>query len=337
MNILITIFILGIIIFIHELGHFLAAKYFKMPVSEFAIGMGPRLFSLERGGTAYSIRAIPMGGFVNIDGMEVGSKVENGFNTKSPFQRFVVLFAGVFMNFILAFVIVFTMIMAAGNVKQSDEPVVGRILDTSKAYEVLKEGDRFVELNREEVETWSDISKIIGGNTSDEIEAKILRGGETLDVQLKLSYEEKRETYVIGILPMYDVEKYSFLKGLSVSVHTFIELFTQTIEGIKMIFSGKVKAEEISGPVGMIQVVGQISKGGILVLVWLTALLSVNIGIFNLLPFPALDGGRIIFVILEIFGIKVNKKLEEKFHAIGMLLLIFLIILITFNDLKKFF
>ena len=337
MSILITVFILGIIIFIHELGHFLTAKYFKMPVSEFAIGMGPRLFSLERGGTAYSIRAIPMGGFVNIEGMEVGSKVENGFNTKSPFQRFVVLFAGVFMNFLLAFVIVFTMIMAAGNVQQSDEPVVGRILDTSQAYEILKDGDRFVELKGEEVNTWSDISRIIGGNTSEEIEAKIARGGETMDVQLKLSYDEKRETYVIGILPVYEVEKYSFFKGLSVSSRTFIELFTQTIEGIKMIFSGKVKAEEISGPVGMIKIVGQISKGGILVLVWLTALLSVNIGIFNLLPFPALDGGRIIFVILEIFGVKVNKKLEEKFHTIGMLLLIFLIILITFNDLKKFF
>ena len=337
MSILITVFILGIIIFIHELGHFLTAKYFKMPVSEFAIGMGPRLFSIEKGGTAYSIRAIPIGGFVNIEGMEVDSKVEDGFNTKSPLQRFIVLFAGVFMNFILAFVIVFTMIMAAGNVEQSEEPVVGKVLDTSASYQLLKEGDRFLELKGQQVQSWSDISLIVGENTSEKVSAKIKRGEDILDLNLNLSYDETRKFYVIGILPVYEVEKYTFFKGLSVSFETFIKLFSQTIEGIKMIFSGKVKAEEISGPVGMIKIVGQISKGGVMVLIWLTALLSVNIGIFNLLPFPALDGGRIIFVILEILGVKVNKKLEEKFHAIGMLLLIFLIILITFNDLRKFF
>jgi regulator of sigma E protease len=269
--------------------------------------------------------------------MEVDSKVKDGFNSKTPFQRFVVLFAGVFMNFLLAFIIIFIMIMASGNVEQSDEPVVGRVLKTSKAYGVLKEGDRFLELKGQEVRTWSDISQIVGNNTSEEVSAKIRRNNEVLDLELELSYDENRKFYMIGILPVYDVEKYSFFKGMAVSFETFVKLFSQTIEGIKMIFSGKVKAEEISGPVGMIKIVGQASKGGYLILVWLTALLSVNIGIFNLLPFPALDGGRIIFVVLEIFGIKVDKKLEEKFHAIGMLFLIFLILLITFNDLKKFF
>ena len=119
MNILIAILVLGIIIFIHELGHFLTAKFFKMPVSEFSIGMGPQVYSYETMKTTYSFRAIPLGGFVNIEGMEVGSEVEDGFNSKPPLARFIVLFAGVFMNFLLAFILIFSMIYSHGKYIQN--------------------------------------------------------------------------------------------------------------------------------------------------------------------------------------------------------------------------
>ncbi|MEG0425611.1 MAG: site-2 protease family protein, partial [Cetobacterium sp.] len=133
MDIIIALLLLGLIIFIHELGHFLAARFFKMPVSEFAIGMGPELYSYYTGKTLYSIRIIPIGGFVNIDGMEVESKVENGFNSKPPFARFVVLFAGVFMNFMLALLVILGVTFASGKAIQNTNPIVGNVIKEAKA------------------------------------------------------------------------------------------------------------------------------------------------------------------------------------------------------------
>ncbi|ADO83540.1 RIP metalloprotease RseP [Ilyobacter polytropus] len=333
MNVLITIIILGIIIFIHELGHFMAAKFFKMPVSEFSIGMGPKLYSYEGIETTYSVRAIPVGGFVNIEGMEVDSEVEDGFNTKSPFSRFIVLFAGVFMNFSLALVIIYFMVVSTGKMIQSEEAVIGGIMETSNAYELILEGDRIFEINDREIVDWDDISTIIkeeAGETPLKIE--VIRDGEEKSFLVEPIYEPGRDQPLLGILPEYSVEKYGIIESFKVAGGVFKDLFIQIISGLKLLVTGRVKADDITGPVGMIKVVGEASKGGASLLVWLTALLSVNIGIFNLLPFPALDGGRIVFVVLELIGVTVNKKLEERLHMAGMIVLIGLILFITMND-----
>jgi len=333
MNVLITIIILGIIIFIHELGHFMAAKFFKMPVSEFSIGMGPKLYSYEGIETTYSVRSIPVGGFVNIEGMEVDSEVEDGFNTKSPFSRFIVLFAGVFMNFSLALVIIYFMVVSTGKMIQSEEAVIGGIMETSNAYELILEGDRIFEINDREIVDWDDISTIIkeeAGETPLKIE--VIRDGEEKSFLVEPIYEPGRDQPLLGILPEYSVEKYGIIESFKVAGGVFKDLFIQIISGLKLLVTGRVKADDITGPVGMIKVVGEASKGGASLLVWLTALLSVNIGIFNLLPFPALDGGRIVFVVLELIGVTVNKKLEERLHMAGMIVLIGLILFITMND-----
>ncbi|WP_320047303.1 M50 family metallopeptidase [uncultured Ilyobacter sp.] len=333
MNVLITILILGIIIFIHELGHFLAAKFFKMPVSEFSIGMGPKLYSYEGIETTYSVRSIPVGGFVNIEGMEVDSEVEDGFNTKSPFSRFIVLFAGVFMNFSLALIIIYFMVVSGGKMIQSEEAVIGGIMESSNAYELILEGDRIVEINDREIVDWKDISEVMkeeAGETPLKIE--VLRDGKEMTFLVEPIYEPGRDQPLLGILPEYTVEKYGFMESFKVAGGVFKDLFVQIISGLKLLVTGRVKADDITGPVGMIKVVGEASKGGASLLVWLTALLSVNIGIFNLLPFPALDGGRIVFVILELIGVTVNKKLEERLHMAGMIVLIGLILFITMND-----
>lgn len=340
MNLIITIFILGIIIFIHELGHFLSAKYFKMPVSEFAIGMGPKLFSHETLETTYSIRAIPIGGFVNIEGMEVESEVEDGFNSKPPLARFIVLFAGVFMNFILALVIIYGMVVSGGKVIQNEGAFVGNVMEQSKAYNVLQKGDEIVEINDSEIKRWDDILGVVRSNIKKEgdiLKIEVMREGKRVALDIEPYFDEERGQPIIGILPEYEVEKYGFVEAFKVTGTTFVEIFTQTLGGLKMLVTGKVKADEVSGPVGMIKVVEQASKGGALLLVWLTAMLSVNIGIFNLLPFPALDGGRIVFVILELLGVNVNKKLEERLHMAGMIILIGLILLITMNDVTNLF
>ena len=146
MEILIAILVLGIIIFIHELGHFLTAKFFKMPVSEFSIGMGPQVYSYDTVKTTYSFRAIPIGGYVNIEGMEVDSKVEDGFNSKPAYARFIVLIAGVFMNFLLAFIIMFSSIYSNGKYIPSEKPIIGDIFKEAKAYEYLQKRIKFLKL-----------------------------------------------------------------------------------------------------------------------------------------------------------------------------------------------
>ncbi|WP_319203613.1 RIP metalloprotease RseP [uncultured Ilyobacter sp.] len=333
MNVLITILILGIIIFIHELGHFLAAKFFKMPVSEFSIGMGPKLYSYEGIETTYSVRSIPVGGFVNIEGMEVDSEVEDGFNTKSPFSRFIVLFAGVFMNFSLALIIIYFMVVSGGKMIQSEEAVIGGIMESSNAYELILEGDRIFEINDREIVDWKDISEVMKEEAGEiPLKIEVLRDGQEMTFLVEPIYEPGRDQPLLGILPEYTVEKYGFIESFKVAGGVFKDLFVQIISGLKLLVTGRVKADDITGPVGMIKVVGEASKGGASLLVWLTALLSVNIGIFNLLPFPALDGGRIVFVILELIGVTVNKKLEERLHMAGMIVLIGLILFITMND-----
>jgi len=337
MNIIITILILGVIIVVHELGHFLTAKYFKMPVEEFSLGMGPVLFSHEGLHTKYSIRAIPVGGFVNIKGMEVDSVVKNGFNSKPPFQRFVVLVAGVVMNFILAYLIIFGSLVYSGKVIQSERPIIGNVVETSNSYEDLEVGDKILEIDGHRVDKWEDISKINNEIDSDSMNFLLQRDGKEIRKDIKLTYNEERKDYYIGILPEYTIEKYGFIDAVSESGKAYKNLFIMIITGFKQMISGEVSAKEISGPVGIVKIVGQASQGGMGILFWLTALLSINIGFFNLLPFPALDGGRIIFVILEVMGLKINKRFEEKFHMVGMMILFALIILITFNDVLNIF
>ncbi len=346
MEILIALLVLGVIVLIHELGHFLSAKFFKMPVKEFAIGMGPTVYSYEGDLTTYSFRAIPVGGFVSIEGMEVDSTVEDGFNTKPAYQRFIVLFAGVFMNFFLAFLIIFSMLMINGKPVQEKEAIIGNIGKESLASNILKVNDKIIKINNSDIISWDDISKTLGIYTKLEanenkkeekfIDVELLRNGVKEDLHVPLTYSTREKKYYLGIIPSFRIEKFSLLDGIKASSLAFVNIFSETLNGFKMLITGKVKSEEISGPLGIIRVVGEASKGGIGLLLWLTTMLSINVGIFNLLPFPALDGGRIIFVILEMFKIKVNKKIEERIHMAGMIVLFAVIIYVTGNDIFNF-
>lgn len=333
MEILIAILVLGVIIFIHELGHFMTAKFFKMPVSEFAIGMGPQVYSYDTIKTTYSLRAIPIGGFVNIEGMDIDSKVEDGFNSKPAYARFIVLVAGVFMNFLLAFVIMFTSIYTNGKYVPSNKPIIGEVFKEAKSAEYIKTKDKILEIDGQKIENWEDIGKKIRELTSSEVNVKLERNGELLSLEVPLTFEPNSNRYVLGVVPEYSIEKFGVLEATNLSIKSGVRIVKDTLTGFKMMLTGQVKKEEISGPIGIIKVVGEASKEGLGIVLWLTALLSINIGVLNLLPLPALDGGRIIFVLLEMIGIRVNKKLEERIHMAGMLLLFGFIIFITTNDI----
>ena len=348
MSIILAIIILGIIIFLHELGHFMTAKYYKMPVIEFAIGMGPKLFTKRIGETDYSIRMLPLGGFVNIAGMQPEENPEDevpgGFYTKPAFSRFVVLIAGVMMNFLTSIIAIFILISMTGVIPTKyTEPIVGIVQENSRAKDFLQPGDRITEINGAKISSWKDLQeeilKINGTEkkyNDENIPVKISRNGKEMSDNVKLTYSKEAESYILGI--QVQSPKLSFLKKIKISVYSFAEYFKMMVQGLKMLITGKVSAKEITGPVGLPKFVGEAYKtGGGLALINIFIVLSINIGLMNLLPIPALDGGRLLFVIPEFVGIKVNKKIEEKIHMVGMMLLLILMAFIIFNDVTKYF
>ena len=338
MTFLIAVAMLGLIIFVHELGHFLTAKFFKMPVSEFSIGMGPQVFSLDTKETTYSFRAIPIGGYVNIEGMEVGSQVENGFNSKPAYQRFIVLFAGVFMNFLTAFFIIFSIAQMTGKIEFEDKAIIGALVKGGANEQVLKVDDKILELDGKKIALWADIPEVTKeALDKKEISALIERDGKEEKLILKLTKDEENNRAVLGISPKSKKTNLSFAESLNFAKNSFISILKDTVGGLFTLFSGKADLKEISGPVGILKVVGEVSKFGWTSIASLAVILSINIGVLNLLPIPALDGGRIIFVLLELFRIRVNKKWEEKLHKFGMVVLLFFILLISVNDVWKLF
>lgn len=396
MGIIFTIIILGIIVFIHELGHFATAKYFGMPVTEFAIGMGPRLFSVKKEETVYSIRILPLGGFVNIEGMqpekfdleafkkermdeiieklkdeinsenneikdeqfisEVEKKLDaavkqelkrqeniqkNGFFTKSPFSRFIVLIAGVVMNFISALVALYIMLSIAGVVPpQYSQAIVGEIEQNSKANGKLKVNDKILTINGKNIANWSEMTKKIGeisqNYKNEDVILKVLRDNKEITENVKLAYNEKTRSNILGIHLLS--QKSTFGERIKISFIMFGDYFKLTLDGVKMLVTGKVAMKEMTGPVGLPKVIGEAyGQGGLFAMLGVFILISINIGIMNLLPIPALDGGRLIFIIPEFFGIKINKKIEEKIHLIGMIFLLVLMMIIVFFDVTKYF
>lgn len=401
MGIIFTIVILGLIVFLHELGHFATAKYFGMPVSEFAIGMGPKIFSARKGETVYSIRALPLGGFVNIEGMqpekfdlkgfkkektdeiieelkreqklknmegetretedeefvnEVSKRLDkaveeelkkqeniqkNGFFTKPPFSRFVVLIAGVMMNFISALIALFVLLSITGIMPiKYTAPVVGEIQANSRAKGKLQVNDRILAVNGENVSNWVEMSekvaKISKNYKNEDVSLKILRNNKEITENVKLTYYGEAKANLLGIqvLP----QKTNIGERIKMSFIMFGDYFKLTLDGVRMLVIGKVAMKEMTGPVGLPKIIGQAyGQGGFFALLGIFILISINIGIMNLLPIPALDGGRLIFVIPEFFGIKVNKKIEERIHMIGMIFLLVLMLIIVFFDVTKYF
>lgn len=333
MTILVSIVVLGIIILVHELGHFLSAKTFGMPVSEFSIGIGPQVYSWEGEKTLYSFRAIPLGGYVNIEGMEMDSEVEDGFSQKPAYQRLIVLSAGVFMNFLLALCLLIGLHFSMGEAKLQEDAVIGKIMEGSPAVHLLEVGDRILQIEGKPVLAWEEIHEML--KDKKEIQILVERGDEEKFFQIPLLQEEGKS--YLGIYPKLLHRDLSFTESITRAGKSFVGIITDMLQGLKKMVTGKVGLQEISGPIGILQVVGEASKQGILSLLWLSVFLSINVGLLNLLPLPALDGGRILFVLLECLHIPMNKKIEEKIHRIGLALFLAFIFFISIQDIMHLF
>lgn len=347
LTVIYLILILGLLIFVHELGHFIAAKKIGVYVSEFALGMGPKIFSFKRkkhnDPTEYSLRLLPIGGYCAMAG-EVGEdqkglKKEEFMCNRSKWERFLILIAGVTMNVITAFVILFMQALIFGYGEQKS--VVGYVPEGYPVSEAgIEVGDRVIKLNGYKVNTWDKMTLVLNlKNKNDSYEFVIKKKDgsiKTYNVTPKIEVnEDGTETKVFGLgvgdktyHGLINAIKYAFVKLGSIITTMWMILIS--------LFTGKLGLSSLSGPVGMYTIVGESAKVGFSSIMYLTAYLSLNLAVINAIPFPAFDGGRVLFVVIEaIKGSKVNPKVENIFHTVGFILLMLLMVYITIQDIIK--
>ncbi|SES78888.1 RIP metalloprotease RseP [Anaerobranca gottschalkii] len=334
MTIFLALIVFGLLVLVHELGHFLTARAVGIEVEEFAIGFGPRIFSWKKGETKYSLRFFPLGGYVKVLGEEKGDHDKEGsLQTKSVLQRFAFVFAGSFMNFVLAFVlfiIVFTGFGLAANI-----PEIGVVEEGNIAYQAgLKKGDYILEVNDIKINTWEELVVQISSNPDKTLNLKVSRDGNILNIPVTPKYNPETERVMIGIGPAY--KTLPFFQAIKESIYQTFSLSTQIISGIILMITGRIEPE-IAGPIGIVSMVGESAKYGLSSLLIFTALLSVNLGVLNLLPIPALDGSRLVFLLVEALrGKPVDPEKEGTIHIIGFIVLIIFMIFIMYKDVVRF-
>ncbi|MDR0596771.1 MAG: site-2 protease family protein, partial [Clostridiales Family XIII bacterium] len=347
MFIVYAILIFALLIFVHELGHLLTAKGVGIKVKEFAVGMGPRLWSAKRGETRYSLRPIPIGGFCAMEGEDEDSDDPRAFNNRPAPARALVLVAGSGMNILLAVLMLSLLIFAQG------EPTVrvDTVTEGSPAEQAgLKIGDEVLAVNGEAVSTWSDISEKLGavsdraeqgGSAADSPNAGGAAPGPAVNLLVRHAdgseqeiaagmYAEADGSYRVGITPATQRSPGHFFRSFALGGEGTWNMAKMMYSAIGDLFTGKAGIDQLTGPVGIVKAVGDTAKVGGSYVVELAALISLNLGIVNLLPLPALDGGRILFLIIRLFtGKRVSDALEARIHTVGILALFALMGYIT--------
>ena len=371
-NIVVLLLMLSLLIFVHEGGHFIAAKKCGVHVYEFALGMGPKVLSFKRKNdpTEYTLRAFPIGGFCAMAGEE-GEDDESldkdkFMCNKSKIKRIIILVAGVTMNFITAIILLFIIGLSFGSTEQKS--IIGRV-ETGSPADVagLKVNDKIIECNGYKISTWDKLTIVTNlKNKNNYYEYKVehedgsvdtykitpdeyvVIGSETIkldennkleDVLKKYNKKESEVTVskLVGIGAPSEIKK-DFLSALKYAFSKFGSIVSTMLLILGSLFTGKLGLSALSGPVGMYSIVGTVASLGFANLIYLTAYLSINLGVLNILPFPAFDGGRVLFVLIEaITHKKVDPKIEGYFHSIGFILIMLIMVYITFQDVLRLF
>jgi regulator of sigma E protease len=347
--------VLGIMIFFHELGHFLAAKYFGVKVLKFALGFGPKIATREVGETEYSIRYFPLGGFVKMLGEDENDEESvnippdeelRAFNHQHALKRIAIVAAGPVFNLILAVILFFGLYLVAGDQILTAE--IGEVIEGSPAQKAgLKEGDLIVSTQDIEIKKWEDLREIIKDKAGIKISMVIRRGDKLIPVSVipeesvaQNEFGEDVKTSRIGIVTAGKFEKIEIgpIEALKLS-------FTDTWKWIKLtclvivkLFQGVVSIKNVGGPIMIGQMTGQITQENVAYLVPFMAVISINLGILNLFPIPILDGGVIFFLLIElIIGRPLSTKKRELAQKIGLSLLIALTLIVFYNDILRLF
>ena len=347
MGILVALLVLSILIFFHELGHFAAARYFGVQVDVFSIGFGKKLYSKMIGKTEWSISAIPLGGYVKMKGQDdtdptAISYDDDSYNVKKPWQRIIILLAGPFANFLLAFILYFA-IANIGVPKLL--PYVGEVGKETPAFSagLIKE-DKIIQLNGHNIRFWEEIGEKING-TQEDITIIVERGQELITLQLtpkviedKNIFGEKITRRIIGISPLgkQTTVYFGLIDGLDYAWEETKKASLLIVQSVQKLITGVVGADKLGGVITIVDVTAEASSAGILALFFFTALISVNLGVLNLLPIPALDGGHIMFNLYEMFtGKSASEQTMMYMTIIGWAILISLMMLGLYNDINR--
>jgi len=334
-----SVLVFGMLIFFHELGHFTIAKLVGIKVHEFSMGFGPRLLGFKRGDTNYNLRLFPLGGFVRMAGMDPEEEEVDegkGFSEKPVLQRISVISAGPLMNFVLAALLLASIFVFQGLPIAGTE--IERVLSGRPADEAgLEPGDRIVAINGKPVERREQVIGIISSNPENEIELTVERDGVNLTRKVVPEAREDGQGWIGIYFEPLKFEKQNPISAVALGAKYTVQVTVLIIDFIgKMIF-GEVPAD-LGGPVRVVYEINRAAELGFVNLLQLAAFLSINLGLFNLFPIPALDGSRIVFLILEwIRGKPVDPAKENFIHLVGFGVLLMLIVFITYNDVLQLF
>lgn len=345
-SVIIFFVIFGVLVTSHEFGHFIIAKSGGIRVNEFFVGMGPTLWKKKKGDTLYSIKLLPIGGACVFDGMdpveeEKESYDEHSFLNASVWRRIATLLAGPFANFIIAYILAVVLVsFSAWNF-----PVINELTEDSAAQEAgMQPGDKIISVDGEKVYMAGEVTLISQFAEGSPMDIIYERDGKTYETTLIPKYSEEAGRYYMGVY----LGEFGEIQGPQALKYAWYEVryyFKTTYRSLALLFKGKLSKDDVSGPVGMVKIVDDAYQetkpygisSVILTMLSLTVLLSVNLGVMNLLPLPALDGGRLVFQFIEvIFGKKVPAEKEGFVHMIGMIALLGLMVFVLFNDITKF-
>lgn len=340
--IIITALVIGFLTFIHEFGHFFFARLFKVPVLEFAIGMGPKIYSWEgKHGTKYAIRALPIGGFVQMEGEEGTSENPMAYNNLNPWKKIVVTAAGPIVNIVFAIILMFALVISTPTLGST---TVGDFFEGSVSHEKLAIGDEIIKVGDVKVHTGEEVYYEVMMQGYQAIDITVKRDGKTIVLENVVFNTVEESGALLGDL---DFQLYALSALGDVTVFDYLyQTFYRSINMVKMVYdslwgllTNRFGIDAVSGPVGMVETVGQVASVSIGALVNLIVLISMNLGIFNLLPIPALDGGRIVFHLIDgIAGRKVIKKeVEDAINGITMILLLGFMLLVSVKDVIGLF
>ncbi len=335
-----AVLVFGVLIFIHEFGHYITARIFKVSINEFAIGMGPKLvgYTSKKTNILYSLRLFPIGGYVSMVGEDEESDDENALNKKPAWQRFIIVSAGALTNIITGIVLMVVLVAVAFNIGGTTVSEFNEKYKEFADSSGLIIGDTIKEIDGEGVRYTQDLLYTVFDKCTEPVDIKIERNGETLILSNVVFPTGEQDGLLYGdiffkVAPLeknfYNVVSY----GLSSAFNT-IEIIWDSLTGL---LTGKYGVAQLSGPVGATSAVAQTAKSGLPDLVYMCIFISMNLGIFNLLPLPALDGGRLVFIIIEMIRRKpVPAKYEGYVHFAGIVILMMFMILITFKDIISF-
>ncbi|MFH1984693.1 MAG: RIP metalloprotease RseP [Pseudomonadota bacterium] len=348
-SIIAFVLVLGVLIFAHELGHFLVARLFGVGVEKFSLGFGPRIAGKTIGRTDYRLSAIPLGGYVKMVGEDPDSDIDPAdlpysFTHKSVFQRICIVAAGPFSNVVLAFLIFYGIFQVVG--LHVLEPVIGRVADgTPAAMAGIRPGDRITAINGTRVDQWDEMARLISESGGRTLEIDLLRGDAPVAVTAtparqpsKNIFGEDIDRYMLGIGSAGEIRvvRLNPIEAITHSVSQTYQVTALTVTSIVKLIQGAISTKTIGGPIMIAEMAGQQAKEGAVNLLFFTALISINLAILNVLPIPVLDGGHLMFFFFEaVRGRPVSIRVREIAQQAGMAVLLMLMVFVFYNDITR--